>query len=118
MNPKIHVVPRTGLKVRTRNGEASYPGRRRAVGPDTYYRRRIAAGDLVVMTDAATAEEAKVVPTLKDVLGTLEEGNPAHWTEASKRSQSPIRCSEQAGQPPGSRFPSQRNGGLTHGDQL
>ena len=84
MHPKIHVVPRTGLKVRTRNGECHIRAEGEAVGPDTYYRRRIAAGDLVVMTDAATADEAKVVPTLKDVLGALEKGNPAHWTEAGK----------------------------------
>jgi|MDSZ01.3.fsa_nt_gb hypothetical protein len=47
MSPKIHVVPRKGLKVRTENGARHIKPEGESVVLTSYYRRRLKDGDLV-----------------------------------------------------------------------
>ena len=60
---------------------------------NTYYQRRLAAGDLVVVSDikgdglgadSDAGESIDADQALLDALNSLEPGNSAHWTEGGK----------------------------------
>lgn len=101
MITKVNVLPATGLKVRTENGARHIRDGGESVTLSSYYRRRIAAGDLVkvktlpkpVKAEPAVsdvtqleAQEAKPEVTLASVLASLDQNDPAQVTEGGKPS--------------------------------
>lgn len=87
---KITVKPAEGRRVRIENGRRHIREEGEAVVPSTYYRRRLADGDLVEVdavaadTEPAAVSAAEPVTPLKEALAGLEQDNPDHWTESGK----------------------------------
>ena len=78
----LFVKPAPGRRVRAQDGWRPLREDGETVALSTYYRRRLAAGDLIAAPEPRDA--GGDAPRLEDALAALEPGNPDHWTEAGK----------------------------------
>lgn len=93
MTNKVNVVPgKDGLKVRTENGARHIRPKGESVSLTSYYRRRIAAGDLKQVKDLPEETHEPDTPvveeevTLGSLLKTLDYSDQAQATEDGKPS--------------------------------
>jgi hypothetical protein len=75
---RIHVIPRAGVKVRTEDGRNHIDAGGQSVPRTSYYLRRIAAGDLVQVTD--TGPRDRLIQALRE----LTPGDEGQWTDSGK----------------------------------
>jgi len=82
---RLFVRPAVGLKVRhaTHGRHIRVAGER--VDDATYYRRRIAAGDLELV-DAEGEAMAEATAELVQAVERLDPAEPSHWTKAGQHS--------------------------------
>lgn len=79
---KLSVRPAPGLKVRAEDGLSQLKDEAQTVPASTYYRRRLAAGDLVAVDDTPLSPREQLIEAVR----ALDPGNVDHFTEGGKPS--------------------------------